>query len=525
LAIELGQHGIDCVVLERRTERSPQPRAKLTNIRTMTLLRRWGIAEGVRDAAPLPPAFPSDIAFVTRLTGWELTRFPNALSTAVDRTKPFPEPAQQVPQDVLEEVLRVRAASFSGVRVTRGLELVEFRETPFGIDARARDLDGGGDRHVRAKFIVGCDGARSYVREQLGISMPGVDLAANVSAVLRAPDLWGLHDKPAAVHYWTLTPEAPGIMGPLDPKELWWFHLNDVPNNGRLTDDEVRQSFFAAVGRSFPCEVVANGPWIAERRIADQYRVGRAFLAGDAAHLHPPMGGYGMNMGVGDAVDLGWKLSAVLKGWGGDCLLDSYEAERRPIHHRVIEEAASNYANNSTRYQNPALEETGTAGDEWRKQVGEQVREEKAREFASIGVQLGYRYEGSPVIVGDGSPPTPNEVGSYIPTARPGHLAPHAWVSNEQCLYDLFGNDLTLLNFSPDQEAASPLIDASRRAGVPLTVVDLPRSPLRELYESDLVLVRPDQHVAWRGNSLDEPESVLDCVRGTRVVVRSRNRA
>jgi len=515
LAIELGSHGVRCLVIERRSaEDSAHPRAKLTNIRTMILLRRWGIADQVRAAAPLPADFPSDIAFVTRMTGWELTRFPNAFTTDLDRSRPFPEPAQQVPQGVVESVLRDHARSLPDVTMMTGVALEEFTEGPDGVVAQARIADSGELIQINARYLAGCDGAGSLVRDQLGIVMEGETLAANVSAVFRAPDLWSRHDKAPAVHYWTVTPDAPAILGPLDGKELWWFHLNELPDDHQLSDEELVSSFSAAVGTTFPCEVTASSPWLAQRRAASRYRSARSFLLGDAAHLHPPMGGYGMNMGIGDAVDLGWKLSAVLRGWGGEELLSSYQAERRPIHLRVIDEAASNFAFNSNRYRDRELEREGPAGDELRRRLGPIIHEEKAREFASIGVQLGYRYEDSPIIVADGTEPTPNEVGRYVPTARPGHLAPHAWLDDQHCLYDVFGPDLTLLVLGADHERARPLIDAAAAAEVPLTVVERSKPELRELYEADLALIRPDQHVAWRGNRIEDPVALLDRVRG-----------
>lgn len=514
LAVELGLHGIRTLLIERRTGVSPQPRAKLTNVRTMALLRRWGIADAVRAAAPLPPSFPSDVAFVTRLTGWELTRFPNALSTVLDRGAPFPEPAQQVPQEVVESVLRDRARRFATVTLTEGVTLETFDELPTEVVATARATHGGRPIRIRARYLAGCDGARSLVRELLGIQMTGETLAANVSAVLRAPDLWSRHDKAPAVHYWTVTPDAPGILGPLDATERWWYHLNEVRANRTLTDDEVRASFYAAVGTTFPCEVVDQGPWLAERRIADRYRSRRVFLLGDAAHLHPPMGGYGMNMGIGDAVDLGWKLAAALQGWGGPRLLASYELERRPVHVRVINEASRNFAHNSNRYHEAALEEDGAPGRELRRVLGATIREEKAREWATIGVQLGYRYERSPIVLPDGTAPTPEEVDRYFPTARPGHLAPHAWLDGSRCLFDLLGPALTLLQLGGNPATARPLLAAATARRVPLTSVRLTSPELRELYGADLILIRPDQHVAWRGNSAEDAQTILDRASG-----------
>jgi hypothetical protein len=225
------------------------------------------------------------------------------------------------------------------------------------------------------------------------------------------------------------------------------------------------------------------------------------------------MGGYGMNMGIGDAVDLGWKLAAVLNGWGHENLLGSYECERRPIHQRVIDEAASNYAKNSNSYKHPELEASGPAGEALRQDLGRRIREEKAREFASVGIQLGYRYENSPIVYSDGSAPTADEVGVYEPTARPGHLAPHAWIDTSHCIYDLLGPDFTLLVLGNAESEVDRFRSAATAAGVPLRVVTPGLAGLREQYGADLVLVRPDQHVAWRGRAAD-PGQVLALVTG-----------
>lgn len=265
--------------------------------------------------------------FRFRPTGWELFRFPNALSTAPDRDQRYPEAAQQVPQNVLEDVLRARLHSLPNVTWSAGVAAEQIEQTAEHVVVHATELATGTRLRIRCRYLVGCDGARSLVRQQAGIGMDGDEvLAHNVAAVFRAPTLWSVHDKRPGMQYWMVNPETPGILGPLDASELWWFHLNEAPTGGRLPDDEVRRLFFRAVGREVPCELVANGPWTAQRLIARQYRRGRVFLLGDAAHLHPPMGGYGMNMGIGDAVDLGWKLAAVLHGWGGAerCLYDLF---------------------------------------------------------------------------------------------------------------------------------------------------------------------------------------------------------
>jgi len=509
LAVELGSRGVRCLLVERRTERTPQPRAKTSNVRTMTLMRRWGLADAVRAAAPLPASFPSDIAFVTRLTGWELHRFRNALSTVVDRSRPYPETSQQCPQDVVEEVMRERAKRLPTVDWRQGVALEQFEQTAGSVRALVRDVETGRSTSVRARFLAGCDGARSLVREQCSIAMEGEDLGNNLSGVVRAPQLWSRNDKLPAVQYWLVNAEVPGQMGPLNTTELWWFHLNDVPVGKRFSEQETRQLFFKAVGAQLPCEVLASAPWLAQRLVAERYRAGPVFLLGDAAHVHPPQGGYGMNMGIGDAVDLGWKIGAVLAGWADDELLDSYAHERRPIHLRVIEEATINFMRNAARLPNPDLELEGPRGDDARARAAELIQTEKAREFASLGVQLGYRYEGSPAIVDDGTEPTPNEVSSYVPTARPGHLLPHVWIDDERCLYDLLGRDMTLLRLGPRPLDASPLLARAAAGAMPVLVVDVDSPELADLCQAPLVLVRPDQHVAWRG---DDPVAACEIV-------------
>lgn len=511
LSIELGRAGLRCLVLEQRDRETPHPRAKLTNVRSMTLMRRWGIADDVRAAAPLPPSFPSDVAFVTRLTGWELARIPDALSTARDRDRPFPEPAQQIPQGNLEAVLRATAEALPQVEIRTGVRVESFTQDQDGVEVQARELTSGQSLSFDAAYLAGCDGARSQVRETLEIGMEGDPLLGeNVGAVIAAPGLRSLNDKDLAVHYWLFNRDSPGILGPLDGADTWWLHLNETPVGERLTDAALRERFFDAVGQELPCEILANVPWTAQRLIATSYRSGRTFLLGDAAHLHPPMGGYGMNMGIGDAVDLGWKLAAVLLGWGGEALLESYEQERRPIHLRVLEEASSNYSSNASRLLDPDLERPDQAGEDSRRRFGESVLAAKKREFASLGVQLGYRYESSPLISRDGTAEPPDPVETYSPTARPGHLAPHVWIDEDRCLYDLMSTvGMTMLVFggARKSEEIRARVGASK---VPIKVVPIDRPDVLDIYGADLVLVRPDQQVAWRGS---EPEAGLEAAR------------
>jgi hypothetical protein len=223
-----------------------------------------------------------------------------------------------------------------------------------------------------------------------------------------------------------------------------------------------------------------------------------------------------MNLGIADGVDLGWKLGAVLRGWGGEALLDSYEAERRPVHQRVIDEAVGNYAHLSNHFVREDLEADGSAGEAARREVGGRILESKAREFKTLGVVLGYTYSGSPVVVADGTPPPTPSVADYRPTAHPGCLAPHLWLADGRSLYDLFGPDVTLLvTGGPGGSDVDRLAAAARARAVPLTVIAPDDERLAALYGARLVLIRPDQHVAWRGDRLGrDPEEIFDILRG-----------
>jgi len=515
LATELALHGVRAVLIERRTDPSVQPRAKLTNLRSMALLRRWGLADEVRRRAPLPDGYPSDIVFCTRMTGWLLARFDNALSTAATPDAPYAEPAQQIPQTVLEEVLRTQLMGAPTVEVRIGTSVVDLRQS----EDRAEVLLDTGEQ-LTCSYIVGCDGSQSTVRRGTGISMNGgAPLATNVGIVFRAPDLHAMHDLGRAVHYWTINPEMPAILGPLDAEDGWWFHATAVDPSTDVKSIDAHSWLIAAVGKRFDAEILAVDPWIAHRVVAQDYRRGRVFLAGDAAHLHPPMGGYGMNLGIGDAVDLGWKLAARLRGWGGEAILDSYQTERQSLAHRVIRESVDNYRILGNNLSAPNIERADATGDRARQEAARRIKENKRKEFSSTGLQLGYRYDHSPLIVSDGTPPPPLDVGRLAPTARPGHLLPHQWIEEGVALADLLkASSFTLLRCGADADVAGLVKDAERRS-IPLTVVALDLdSDDRALLGAPLVLVRPDQHVAWRGHSISDPTGLLNRVTGTTVV-------
>lgn len=501
LAIELGTRSIPCLVVERDPERGYAPRAKTTHVRTRELMRRWGIADDLARASPFGIDYPTDIFFVTRLGGHRILRFADALYAAPVRDERYSEHAQWVPQYKLEAVLRSKAESLPSVTFRYGAEFVGFDQDSASVRVQLRSAATREIETVDAAYLIGADGARSVVRDSIGAKMEGrYGLSRNSNIIFEAPGLAEAHPHGPGVMYWQCNPDAPSVIGPMDSGDRWYFGVTGLPPDVTLSDEEAVALIKRSTGIDLPYRIVSSDVWIASRLLADRYRKGRVILAGDACHLHPPFGGFGMNMGVADAVDLGWKIAALLQGWGGTALLDSYEAERRPVHEMVLDEAEGNHAVLSNHLLRDGLEDDGPGGEAVRAEVAEMVQREKEREFYALGVVLGLPYHGSPVIAYDGSEAGWTMSRDYVPSASPGSLAPHGWLDDGRSLYDLFGPGFTLLAFDDAHPAD---IDAARaeagRTGTPLTVATLSDPGLAALYEAPLALIRPDQFVAWRG--------------------------
>jgi 2-polyprenyl-6-methoxyphenol hydroxylase-like FAD-dependent oxidoreductase len=526
LAIELGQRGIECLVVERNDRVGYAPRAKTTNVRTREHLRRWGIADALRAASPLGIDYPSDIVFATRLGGHLLAKFENAFDCAPGRNPLYSEHAQWIPQYVLEEVLRSHASTLASVDVRFQSQFVALEQGDDRVRAQVRDLATGAIFVVESEYLVGADGARSTVRDAIGATLHGVHgLSRNYNIVFRAPGLAQAHAHGRAIMYWQVNADMPGVIGPMDKGDTWFFMPTALAEGLKLRPEDAPAAIRTSTGIDLPFEVLSSDEWTASRLIADRYRKGRVFLVGDACHLHPPFGGYGMNMGIADAVDLGWKIAAVLQGWGGALLLESYERERRPVHEYVMDEAEANHAILGNHLWRMGLEDVGAAGASLRREVGARIAAAKVREFKTLGVVLGYCYDDSPIIVSDGSAAPVRDALNYVPSARPGALAPHLWLDDGSSLYDHFGKGFTLL-VSADADLAE--IQRARReadeTGVPFKIV-WPEVPAADdLYQARYVLIRPDQHVAWRGHALPARLAELfGCVAG-RGRVRSRER-
>jgi 2-polyprenyl-6-methoxyphenol hydroxylase-like FAD-dependent oxidoreductase len=483
-ALELAHHGVPSLVVEPREEVSwLRPRAKTTSARTMELFRRWGLAGAVRERAALPVAWSDQAVFTTGLLGREITRFHGCFGLDLAGDDLVAEPGQQIPQPAVEQVLREAVARSRHARLVTGRTVRTVHEDDDGVTATVTAPDGTADR-IRAAYLIGADGAWSTVREAIGVAYEGAaDERPNFNIVFRAPGLAERVPHGPAVHYWVLHPSRPGLVGRLDLRDTWWCIAQGVTQEEGEADPLALVR--GLVGADIDAEIVATDPWKAKMLLATAYGTRRIFLAGDAAHLNPPWGGHGFNTGVGDAVNLGWKLAAVLSGWAPETLLRSYEHERRPVAARTIAEAARNMATLAPELADPRLAGTDAEFAAARPAVAEAVQRTKHGEFHSLDLVLGYTYQGSPIVAGDA-----------------GGRLPHRWLAPGDSLYDRLGRGFTLIA-GPSATGAPAFAKAAADHGVPLEIVGDPQA-------AGLRLVRPDQHVAWTG---DDPASAPEILR------------
>ncbi|MER5948149.1 FAD-dependent monooxygenase [Streptomyces sp. NPDC001904] len=507
-AVELGRRGIDCVVVEPRpTVSRARPRCKTLNVRTMEHLRRWGLADRLRERAPLPVSWSQDVVFCTSLAGTELSRFTGVLGLVPDGDR-FPEVGQQAPQYVLEDVLREAVLDLPACRLVLGSKVASLSQVADAVSVTVED-DAGNRSVVTADYVLGCDGPRSVVRDEIGARYVGGEaLRPNFGMVFSCPGLWDHVRHGPAVQYWIVHPDAPALVGPLDQKDTWWAIAFGVD---RATGERDAPRFLdTVVGRPVEATVLSTDPWTARMQIVDRMRHGRVFLAGDAAHLNPPFGGHGLNTGIGDAVDLGWKLAAVLDGWGGPGLLDSYEIERRPVQERVVRDATANMRVLSTELLADNLEDPDLAGAEARQAAARRIQETKKAEFHSLDLVLGLRIAASPVL-----PPEPElTYGTPDDRAQVGARLPHTFLKDGRSLYDVLADRLTLLVLDDTALEAADLPKTEAAFTVVHLVAAVPDGFAQRL-GARFALVRPDQMVAWLGDTLAaDLAEVVDTVRG-----------
>jgi 2-polyprenyl-6-methoxyphenol hydroxylase-like FAD-dependent oxidoreductase len=551
LALDLGRRGVRTVLVERNAVASALPKMERCNGRTMEIYRRLGVADAIR-AAGYPADAPMDVYLAPSLAQQALVHLPYPSVRAArddiaahNDGRPL-EPYQLISQYTIEPLLRRFVEALPCVDVRFGRELVDFDQDADGVTARIADASGA-ESAVRADYIVGCDGGSSTVRKALGIALEGDGNIRRLrQALFHAPELYDRVPMGRGRHYHIVQPLFPFLIVQ-DSTKHWTLHCQAE------SDAEMLPVFERAVGFDTPIRMLSVNPWTQHLLCAQRYREGRAFIAGDAAHLVIPTGGLGMNTGVGDAIDLAWKLAATLRGWGGPALLDAYEAERRQIGLRNV--AASRAAMRG-RFEGwrvaPDLDEMARRFD---------VEQRKVTEI--LGIEAGYRYVDSPVVAhepGDG--PDPDNV-HYVPTTWPGARLPHVWLRDgspserpgdgtprerpgdgtrrERAgdgtrrerpgdgtrrerpgagtrrerpgdgtpIQDRIGDGYTLLRLGEAPPDARAIAGALRATGAPVDVLDVPDPVARELYERDLVLVRPDLHVVWRGNAVPDDVAAL----------------
>ena len=513
LAADLGRRGVAAVLVERNENRLGPAKMLEVSVRTMEFCRQLGIAEKVRNWG-FPLDWPLDSAFVTDLAGYEIGRVRTpALGVAAD--SPFsPERGRPCPQTWFDPILQDCARSHPQIELRHQVALESFTQDPDGVTATLRDQRSGATETLRAGYLVGCDGFASTVRERLGIAIRGEPhLDWSMTVYLRIPDLFALCDKEKAFRYVFVGPEGTwSFLSIVDGKDLWRLQFVDVDPR-RLQSMDIPALVRRCMGRDIPYRIEDKSLWERKRTVAERFSEGRVFLAGDAAHAHPPNGGLGMNTGIQDAFDLGWKLAALLQGWGGPALLDSYDRERRPASARAAAMSLSNYRRLRSAAPHAEICAPTPAGEAARREVGARLEEENEKSWHPVGVHLGYIYHPSPIVVPDGTRQPADDTIGYAPTAFPGARAPHAWLGDGRSILDLFGAGFVLLAFADVPTEALETAAAAR--GVPLTVHRIAVPEIAGLYGRALVLVRPDGHVAWRGaRQPHDAQALIDTVRG-----------
>jgi 2-polyprenyl-6-methoxyphenol hydroxylase-like FAD-dependent oxidoreductase len=536
LAIELGQRGISCLLVEQTDGAVHVPKATQLSTRTMEFCRRWGIADEAKRLG-WPADQQGDFIYLTSMVGYELARQvvpPRGRQQPLDYS---PEGNLQCPQIFFDPLLLRLARAQPTVTIRHHTRLESFTQDAEHVQARIRDLQSGQEETVAASFLVGCDGFDGHVRKALGVKYEGSGvLSFSVTIYFRSRELAEVHDKGWGRFYRLI--DETGHWADLisiDGRELWRLTMLDLdPDATDMASFDVAGYMRRMAGADVPYEVLSVLPWKRLELVADRYREGRVFIAGDAAHVASPTGGLGANTGMGDAVDLGWKLAAVLDGWGGPGLLDSYEIERRPVAQAGVRFSSLVYEQEMALHGDSAITADTPEGAAQRQAFGEHYRSAPRynNERAAETVKLGYCYAASPVVCPDGATSeqgtgrfAPAPVGPdafFVPSAGVGARAPHAWLAPGRSTLDLFGNGFVLLRFGPTSIAADQLVQAAALRRVPLDVVDVPNREIAALYERALVLVRPDGHIAWRGDAPPEDATALiDRVRGAANAVRS----
>jgi len=515
LAIDLGRRGVRCILLEQKEAPQFLPKMERCNARTMEIYRRLGIAQKIRDAG-FPRDVPMDVFIVTSLIEPPLLHLPYPsvaqaqaeIVACTDGSMPL-EPYQLISQYTLEPLLKSIAETLPTVDVRYGHEFISFEQDTAGVRARVRC--GGSTIELSAHYLVGCDGGSSNVRRQLGIRLQGeANLLQLRQALYRCDELFERIPIGKGRHYHVADAHSTFLIVQDSTRH---FTLHSVVDS----DDDMKRMFEQTVAMPVDYEMLSCAPWRQNLLLADHYGHKRVFLAGDAVHLVIPTGGLGMNSGVGDAVDLSWKLAATLEGWGGPALLASYEIERRQIGARNVE--ASRHASRGRRAwraaYKPNIRDSTPEGVATRANLSRIADVEQRKSNEMIGAELGYRYADSPVIFPETGDAPETDFMKYVPTSWPGARLPHVWLTDGTALHDRIGDGYTLLCLRGAQANSPALAQAFASLAAPFSVVEIDEERPRDVYGYDLLLLRPDLHVVWRGNRLpDDPAKLAALATG-----------
>jgi 2-polyprenyl-6-methoxyphenol hydroxylase-like FAD-dependent oxidoreductase len=521
LAVDLGLRGIRCILIEQKEAPQFLPKMERVNARSMEIYRRMGLAEKIRDAG-LPRDVPMDVFIVLSLTHAPLLHLPypsvaeaqRQVAASHDGSLPL-EPYQLISQYTLEPLLKSVAEGLPSVTARYGCELISFTQDDRAVTATVKDV-GGAVSEVSAQYLAGCDGGASIARKQLGIGLTDEGKLPNMLAYRQAlyycEDLFARIPIGKGRHYHVADNRATQLIVQDSTRH---FSLHSIVED----DAEMARTFERVVAMPVKYQELYVGQWKQHLLLAERYDAGRVFLAGDAVHLVIPTGGLGMNSGVGDAIDLSWKLAAVLQGWGGPKLLASYETERRKVGEHVV--AASRFATLGRRkwraMWQPNICDDTPEGAQTRAELARVADLEQRKSNEMIGAELGYSYAGSPLIaVETGEPPAVDFL-AYRPTTWPGARLPHSWLDDGTAMQDRigYGHGFTLLRLGGSQADAGALARAFAGLSAPLQILDIADARPREVYGHDLLLLRPDLHVAWRGNRVpNDPARLAAMVTG-----------
>ncbi|OGA00245.1 MAG: hypothetical protein A3H35_06605 [Betaproteobacteria bacterium RIFCSPLOWO2_02_FULL_62_17] len=578
LAGDLGWRGIGCVLIEHTDGVIGQPKMDGINVRTMEFCRRWGITGDIRNCG-YPKDYPQDMVYLTSFNGYELGREEFATPSGGGEERRLgssPETRFRCPQDLFDPILQKFARSMPTVDAKYLCRLAEYSQHDGRVESVVEDIQSGKTLRFNSRFLVGCDGASSQVRKQSGIGMSGLGTLTHTTNVLfRCPALRESRSTRLGYRHLFVGPEGTwATVVAIDGRDNWRLSIIGSAEKKELGDAEVRAAIERVIGKPAAYEVISVVPWVRRELVADRWRDGQVFLAGDAAHMTSPTGGFGMNLGIADAVDLSWKIEAAIRGWGGPRLLDSYELERKPVAQRAVREASGNLQRTLSPGANPGLLAESYEGALLRYQVGQKFSATMLREWYKLGIDLGYVYDSSPVVIPededfsaaqqrssalaaagsalaapdgyliDGTRISASllrewqrlslhlalsyevkpdwqelparEVMLYRQSARPGARAPHFWIDDTTSTLDWYGRGLVLVDTGNDARSREAFLRAAHAAGVPASVRASQDADLRALYAAPLTLVRPDGHVAWRGRKINESQAggIMACVRG-----------